>query len=319
MSEPTRLEQALADGRFAVTSELGPPKHADAEAVREKARLLGPICDAVNITDNQTAQSRMSPLAAGRIALEAGAQPVMQLTVRDRNRLALTSDLLGASALGIHNTLAMSGDPIHIGNHPDATVVNDLDTMALLRLQATLRGGHFANEAAEAMPGEPPHLVIGATANPMADDSEIEIQKIAAKLEAGADFFQTQLTYEPDRLRDFISRLEASNLPRMPKLIIGVGPFKHLRMAMHIRDKVWGVTVPEGLITRMEGAGGDAEREGEVGTDICVEVIQGLRDIAGVAGCHVMAIAWEDRVPEILRRAGLLSPGATPDHHPVSA
>ena len=319
MSEPTRLEQALADGRFAVTSELGPPKHADAEAVREKARLLGPICDAVNITDNQTAQSRMSPLAAGRIALEAGAQPVMQLTVRDRNRLALTSDLLGASALGIHNTLAMSGDPIHIGNHPDATVVNDLDTMALLRLQATLRGGHFANEAAEAMPGEPPHLVIGATANPMADDSEIEIQKIAAKLEAGADFFQTQLTYEPDRLRDFISRLEASNLPRMPKLIIGVGPFKHLRMAMHIRDKVWGVTVPEGLITRMEGAGGDAEREGEVGTDICVEVIQGLRDIAGVAGCHVMAIAWEDRVPEILRRAGLVLPGATPDHLPVSA
>ena len=303
MPQTTRLEQALSDGRFAVTSELGPPKHADPEAVAEKARLLGPVCDAVNITDNQTAQSRMSPLAAGRIALEHGAEPVMQLTVRDRNRMALTSDLLGASALGIHNTLAMSGDPIHIGNHPDASVVNDIDTMALLRLQRSLREGHFANEAREEMPGAPPHLLIGATAHPMADDPEVEIQKIRAKLEAGADFFQTQLTYMPDRLRAFISRLEGSDLPRWPKLIIGVGPFKSLKMAIHMRDKVWGVEVPEHLIARME----QTSDEQEEGTRVCVEVIDELREMSGVAGCHVMAIAWEDRVPEILRRAGLAS------------
>lgn len=301
MPEPTRLERALAEGRFAVTAELGPPKHADPTAVSDKARVLGPVTDAVNITDNQTAQSRMSPIAAGRIALEAGAEPVMQITVRDRNRMAITSDLLGASALGIHNTLAMSGDPIHIGNHPETTVVNDIDTMQLLRLQGSLRKGRFANEAAEELPGPPPHLHIGATANPFAPDADVEISKIRAKMEAGADFFQTQITYMPDALESFLERLRAADLPGWPKLIIGVGPFKHLRMAIHMRDKVWGVEVPEELIARMEGA----SDEGEEGKRICIEVIERLRETEGVAGCHVMAVAWEESIPEILERAGL--------------
>lgn len=302
MSAPTRLENALREGRFAVTSEIGPPKSADPSVIAEKARLLGPVTDAVNITDNQTAQSRMCPLASGRIALDNGAEPVMQMTVRDRNRMALTSDILGASALGIHNTLCMSGDPIHIGNHPDAAVVNDIDTMSLLRLQASLRNGRFMNEPEEELAGEPPHLVIGATAHPAADDPDVEISKIRAKMEAGADFFQTQLVYEPERVAQFMSRLEAADLPAMPKLLIGVGPFKHLRMAEHMRDKVWGVTVPDALITRME----QADDEAETGMEICVEVIQALREIPGVAGVHVMAIAWESSVPEILSRAGLV-------------
>lgn len=306
MSAPTRLETALAEGRFAVTSEMGPPKSADPSVIAEKARLLGPVTDAVNITDNQTAQSRMCPLASGRIALDNGAEPVMQMTVRDRNRMALTSDILGASALGIHNTLCMSGDPIHIGNHPDAAVVNDVDTMGLLRLQASLRSGRFMNEAEEALAGEPPHLVIGATAHPAADDPDVEISKIRAKMEAGADFFQTQLVYEPERVAAFMSRLEAADLPALPNLLIGVGPFKHLRMAEHMRDKVWGVTVPDHLITRME----QATDEGETGMEICVEVIQALREIPGVAGVHVMAIAWEDSVPEILARAGITAGAA---------
>lgn len=301
MPEPTKLELALVAGRFAVTSELGPPKHAGAEAIAEKARFLGPVCDAVNITDNQTAQSRMAPLAAGRIALEHGAEPVMQITVRDRNRMALTSDLLGASALGLHNTLSMSGDPIHIGNHPDATVVNDIDTMGLLSLQRTLRGGHFANEANEELRGEPPHLFIGATAHPMADDADVEISKIKAKMAAGADFFQTQLCYMPDRLGPFLDRLRAADLPIWPKLLIGVGPFKHLRMAEHMRDKVWGVEVPDELIQRMSNAADEAEE----GKRICIEVIQQLRELDGVAGCHVMAVAWEESIPEILERSGV--------------
>ncbi len=301
MPGPTRLERALADGRFAVTAELGPPKHADPQAVIEKAALLGPVCDAVNVTDNQTAQSRMSPIAAGKIALEAGAEPVMQITVRDRNRMAITSDLLGASALGIHNTLSMSGDPITIGNHPDAAVVNDIDTMDLLRLQGELRQGRFANAEREEMRGPAPHLHIGATANPFAPDADVEISKIKAKMEAGADFFQTQITYMPDALDAFLERLRASDLPAWPKLIIGVGPFKHLRMAIHMRDKVWGVEVPETLIARMEGAAD----EGEEGKRICVEVIERLRETDGVAGCHVMAVAWEESVPEILERAGV--------------
>jgi 5,10-methylenetetrahydrofolate reductase len=307
MPAPTRLERALADGRFAITSELGPPKHAGAEAVAAKARVLGPVCDAVNVTDNQTAQSRMCPLAAGRLALEHGAEPVMQLTVRDRNRMAITSDLLGASALGIHNTLAMTGDPMKIGNHPDAAPVNDIDTLGLLNLQRSLREGRFFNEAREELAGEAPHIVIGATANPLAPDPDVEISKIRAKMEAGADFFQTQLTYAPDRLDAFLERLRASDLPRWPRLLIGVGPFKHLRMAIHMRDKVWGVEVPEELIQRMEGAAD----EGEEGKRICVEIIQRLRETEGVSGCHVMAVAWEESVPEILERAGLLTRGVS--------
>lgn len=303
MNTPTRLESALHEGRFAITSEIGPPKSADPSVIAEKARLLGPVTDAVNITDNQTAQSRMCPLACGRIALDNGAEPVMQMTVRDRNRMALTSDILGASALGIHNTLSMSGDPIHIGNHPDAAVVNDLDTMALLRLQSSLRNGRFMNEGDEELIGQPPHLVIGATAHPAADDPDVEISKIRAKMEAGADFFQTQLVYEPERVAAFMSRLEAADLPALPRLLIGVGPFKHLRMAEHMRDKVWGVTVPEHLIARMQ----QADDEGETGMDICVEVIQALQEIPGVAGIHVMAVAWESSVPEILARAGLVA------------
>lgn len=301
----TRLARALDSGTFAVTSELGPPKHSGTEEFAETARLLAPFVDAANVTDNQTAQSRMCPLAAGRIALDHGVEPVMQITVRDRNRLAITSDLLGASALGLHNTLAMSGDPIHIGNHPDAAAVNDIDTLALLRLQDALRSGHFANADSEPLPGTPPALLIGATANPMAADPDVEISKLRAKMEAGADFFQTQLCFDPARVAQFLERLRSADLPAWPRMLIGVGPFKHLRMAVHMRDKVWGVDVPDDLIRRMETAGDEAEE----GMRICVEIIQQLRELEGIAGCHVMAVAWERSVPEILVRAGLRTRG----------
>jgi len=297
----TRLARVLLRGEFAVTSELGPPKHSGTDEFAETARLLSPWVDAANVTDNQTAQSRMAPLAAGRIALDNGVEPVMQITVRDRNRLALTSDLLGASALGLHNTLAMTGDPIHIGNHPTAQPVNDIDTLGLLRLQDALRSGHFANEDQEPLRGTPPALFLGATANPLAADPDVEISKLRAKMEAGADFFQTQLCFQPERLATFLDRLQAADLPAWPRLLIGVGPFKHLRMALHMRDNVWGVEVPDGLVARMESA----DDEGETGKQICVEVIQQLRELDGVAGCHVIAVAWERAVPEILVRAGV--------------
>ena len=304
----TRLERALAEERFAVTAELGPPKSADAEHVQERARLLGPVCDAVNVTDNQTAQSRMAPLAAGRLALEAGAEPVVQLTCRDRNRLALTADLLGASALGLHNTLSMGGDPVGAGNHPEAAEVRDIDTLGLLRLQSTLRSGSFANEAGEALAGTSPHLVIGATANPLAPDPEVEIQKIAAKMAAGADFFQTQLCYDPDRLDAFLDRLRAADLPVWPRMLIGVGPLKSLRMARHMHDNVWGVEIPPPVMARMA----DAADQREEGLGVCAELLERLCETPGVAGAHVMAIAWEEAVPELLERAGLGAGRAVP-------
>ncbi|MGI9539425.1 MAG: methylenetetrahydrofolate reductase [Miltoncostaeaceae bacterium] len=298
---PTRLEQALGSGRFALTAELGPPKHADAGEVIGRAAPLAAVCHAINVTDNQTAQSRMAPLAAARLVIEAGGEPVMQLTVRDRNRLALTSDLLGASALGVHNTLSMGGDPIHLGNHPEAAEVRDIDTVQLLRLQAALRSGRFANEADEELAGASPHLVIGATAHPLADDPDVEIQKIRAKMDAGADFFQTQLVYDLDVLDGFLDRLRAAGLPRWPGLLVGVGPLKSHRMARHMHDKVWGVSIPDAVMERMESAD-DEQAEGSA---VGVEILERLRETPGVAGAHVMAIAQEHIVPEVIERAGI--------------
>ncbi len=298
---PTRLAEALRTGRFVITAELAPPKHADAEHVAERASALGAVCDAVNLTDNQTAQTRMASLAAGRIALDAGAEPIVQLTVRDRNRLALTSDVLGASALGLHNTLAMGGDPVRLGNHPEASEVRDLDTLGLLRLQASLRSGRFANEAKERLAGPAPHLFIGATAHPLARDPTLEIQKVAAKIEAGADFFQTQLAYDLDRLDAFLDRLGAADLPRWPHLLVGVGPLKSVRMARHMDEKVWGVDIPEQTMARMEGAA-DAQKEGMA---IAQELLERLAETPGVAGAHVMAVAQERVVPELVEMAGL--------------
>ena len=304
----SRLERVLAEGHFAVTSELGPPKSADVEVIKKKAAHLKGMVDAVNITDNQTAIVRMSSMAAGLIAQqETGLEPVMQITCRDRNRLAMQADVLGAYALGVRNILCLTGDHQSFGNHPTAKNVFDMDSIQLIEMLRRMRDeGKFAcgDEIRASKKAEivAPKIFIGAAANPFGDPFEFRVVRLAKKVAAGADFIQTQCIFDMDRFGKWLASACERGLHKKTSILAGVTPFKSFRMAAYMRDNVAGITVPDELVDRME----KAENGPEEGIKICVEQIQQLREMEGVAGIHLMAIEWEARVPEILERAGLL-------------
>ncbi|MGA2111150.1 MAG: methylenetetrahydrofolate reductase [Anaerolineales bacterium] len=308
----SNLEKVLRAGHFAVTVELGPPKNADGDAIRKKAALLRGLSDAVNITDNQTAIVRMSSIAAGRIALEEGLEPVMQMTCRDRNRLAMQSDLLGAYALGLRNVLCLTGDHHSFGNHPQAKNVHDLDSTQLVRMVADLRD-HASFQCGEEIKGVNPRFFVGVGENPFADPAEWRPLRLGKKVTAGADFVQTQLVYNLPRFKEFMARVCDLGLPEKVYLLAGVGPLKSVGAAKYMRDSVPGLDMPEEIVKRMEAAAAGiedkkarSEATRKVGIDICVEMIQQVREIPGVAGVHIMAIEWEESVAEIVTRAGLL-------------
>lgn len=303
----SRLEQVLRAGQFAVTGELGPPKCGDPEVIREKAACLKGVVDAVNITDNQTAIVRMSSVAAGLIALQEGLEPVIQFTCRDRNRLAIQSDVLGASALGIKNMLCLSGDHQCFGNHPDAKNVFDIDSMQLVAMLKRMRDdGQFACgeeiRKNKKSPLAPPKLFIGAAANPFGDPLAFRVLRLAKKVRAGADFVQTQCIYDMDRFRTWMGQVRDMGLHEQVYILAGITPLKSVRMAEYMRDSVAGLTVPDALIDRIKKAG-DAKAEGE---RIAIEQIQELRETPGVAGVHIMAIEAEQSVAGIAQAAGLL-------------
>jgi len=310
----SNLARVLAAGEFAVTGELGPPKGHDAEVVRSKARLLAGCVDAANITDNQTAVVRMNSIAAGLILLEAGIEPVIQMTCRDRNRLAMQSDLLGAYALGIKNLLCLSGDHQSGGNHPGAKNVHDIDSMQFIRMVKDMRDeGVF--QCGENITGGGPRFLIGGAANPFADPAEWRPYRLAKKAIAGADFVQTQMIHDMPRFREFMKRVVDMGVAERLKIIAGVGPLKSTGMARFIRDQVPGMRVPDELVERMAGAvaGIDAEKKAErneawqkEGIRICIEQIQEIREIEGVSGVHVMGIHWEESIRPITGGAGLL-------------
>ena len=303
----SRLEKVLAAGHFAVTAELGPPKSADVETIRTKAGYLRGAVDAVNITDNQTAIVRMSSIAAGVLALQEGLEPVIQITCRDRNRIAIQSDVLGAYALGIRNILALSGDHQKFGNHPGCKNVYDLDSIQLVQALRTMRdekrflcGDEIRNS--KKAPVMEPRLFIGAAENPFGDPFEFRVIRLAKKAAAGADFIQTQCIYDMERFEEWMRQARERGLHERVKILAGVTPLKAVGMARYMRDSVAGLSVPDWYIERLEKAADPAEE----GIAICVEQIKRLRQIEGVAGVHLMAIEWEKRVPEILERAGLL-------------
>jgi methylenetetrahydrofolate reductase (NADPH) len=308
----SRLERVLRAGHFAVTAELGPPKNADPEIIRKKAALLRDSVDAANITDNQTAIVRMSSIGAGVLALQAGLEPVIQMTCRDRNRLAMQADLLGAYALGLRNLLALSGDHQTFGNHPSAKNVHDLDSMQLVQMVVGLRdGGRF--QCGEEIKGAAPRFFVGAAENPFADPFEWRPLRLGKKVRAGASFIQTQLIYNVPRFREFMQRVVDLGLHEQVSILAGVGPIKTPGAARYMRDQVPGMDVPEEIVARMEAAGQGIEDKKaraaafrEEGIRICVELIEQLRAIPGVAGVHIMAIEWEDAVPTITAQAGLL-------------
>jgi 5,10-methylenetetrahydrofolate reductase len=302
MKSGSNLEKVLTSGQFAATGELGPPKSADPEVIREKASLLKGCVDAVNITDNQTAIVRMSSISVGTMLLNLGIEPTIQMTCRDRNRLAIQADLLGAAALGMKNLLCLTGDHQSFGNHPTARGVYDLDSVQLLRMVRDMRDEkRFA--CGEEISVEP-RFLIGAATNPFADPFEFRPLRLAQKIAAGADFVQTQLIYNVPKFKEFMKRVVDLGLHEKCHILAGVGPIKSVGMARYMQNNVPGMDVPEDIVARLREAPKDQRRR--EGIKQCADIVSDLREVEGVAGVHVMAIEWEEVVQEILELAGLL-------------
>lgn len=302
MKTDSRLEKILQSGEFAVTSECGPPRGADAEVVRKKGALLKGVVDAINVTDNQTSVVRMSSIAACVILKQMGFEPIVQMTTRDRNRIALQSDILGAAALGLNNILCLSGDHQSFGDHSGARNVFDIDSTHLVQAVYRMREQGTLINGEEMKPA--PKFFIGAAANPFADPFEFRVPRLAKKVAAGVDFIQTQCIYNLDKFRKWIDGVVARGLHEKVKILAGVTPMKSVGMARYMKKSVPGMDVPDEIIARLKGAGkGNAAKEG---IKICIETIQQLREMEGVAGIHVMAIEWEEKVAEMVDGAGLM-------------
>jgi methylenetetrahydrofolate reductase (NADPH) len=328
----SNLERVLHAGNFAVTGELGPPQSADGEVIRKKAVLLKGYCDAVNITDNQTAIVRMSSIGAGAIVVQQGLEPIIQMTCRDRNRLAIQSDLLGAYALGLRNLLCLSGDHQTFGNHPTAKNVFDIDSIQLLQMVTAMRDEHVF-QCGDPFKGPEPRFFAGAAAAPFADPLEFRPVRLAKKIKAGANFIQTQLIYDIDAFKTFMEKVRKLGVHEKAYILAGIGPLKSPAMAKYMKDNVPGILIPDELIGRMSKAGAawagkskdeltkeDKKARSEAwqaeGIRITIELIEQLRQIEGVAGIHIMAIEWEEAVKPIVEGAGLYP---RPEFFPVAA
>lgn len=295
-----KLKKVLDSGQFAVTSELGPPKSVDGGVIRKKAKILKGVADAVNITDCQTAIVRLSSIAAAKILLEESLEPIVQMTCRDRNRIGIQSDLLGAAALGVRNVLLMTGDHPKFGNHPQAKGVFDLDSIQLVQMVKNMR------DEKKFLCGEEmdvaPQFLIGAVENPFSGSVEMRARRLAKKVTAGAEFIQTQIIYNVKRFSDWMEEVRKLELHEKVYILAGVSPLKSAGMAKYMKNNVPGMMVPDEIVKRMEKAE-DAKLEG---VNVCVDIIKEVKEIEGVAGVHVMAIEWEEKVPEIVDKAGLL-------------
>lgn len=297
----SNLQKILSQGKFAVTAECGPPRGANKDVIARKIGLLKNYVDAVNVTDNQTAIVRMSSIAASVQLVNAGLEPVMQMVVRDRNRIAIQSDIMGAYTLGIRNILCLSGDHQKFGSQPDALNVFDIDSINLIRVVKDMRdkgkdmNGHDLDIA--------PAMFIGAAANPFADPFEYRILRLAKKIDAGADFIQTQCIYNMDRFKEWMKMAADRGLTKKTYILGGVTPLKSPGMARYMNNKVAGMDIPDEIIKRMDGAARD--KQAEEGLKICMETIEQLREIDGISGVHIMAIEWEEVVARIVEEAGL--------------
>lgn len=315
MKSGSNLERVLASGEFAVTGELGPPKNSDPEVVRKKARLLKGHVDAVNITDCQTAIVRMSSIGAGCIALSEGIEPVIQMTCRDRNRIGIQSDLLAASAMGLDNLLCLTGDHQKFGNHPGSKGVFDMDSIQMLGMVRDMRDDKCF-QCGEKIKGEPPKFFLGAAANPFAHPFEFRAVRLGKKVAMGADFIQTQIIYNVEKFSRFMEMCRDMGLDEKVYILAGVTPPKSLGMAKYMKKFVPGMDVTDEVIERMKGA----DNPQAEGIQICVDIINQVKEIKGVAGVHVMAIEWEEAVAEICEKAGLLPrPGVMEEAEEVSS
>ncbi len=302
MKSGSNLEKILKAGHFAFTGELGPPRGTSAEEVRKKAAHLKGKVDAVNITDNQTAVVRMASWAACIILIQEGLEPNYQMVCRDRNRLAMQADILGAYAHGIRNMLCLSGDHCKFGDHPHAKGVFDIDSMQLIQMVKKMRdeGKFLSGSELE----EPPKIFIGAAANPFADPFEWRVHRLAKKIKAGVDFIQTQCIYNMEKFQEWIKQSNEMGLTEKVYILAGVTPMKSVGMAKYMKNNVPGMDVPDEIINRLKGV--DKKKQGDEGIKIACEQIEKFKEMKGVSGVHLMAIEWEHKVPEITERAKVL-------------
>ncbi len=301
MNTESRLEKILASGELAVTSECGPPRGARPEKVKEKSALLKDHVDGINVTDNQTAMVRMSSFAAAVIIKQMGLDPIMQMVARDRNRLAMQSDIIGAYAFGINTMLCLSGDHAKFGDHPMAQGVFDIDSVQMINMvrrmrdEETFQGGAKIDGA--------PKMFIGAAANPFADPFELRVMRLAKKIKAGVDFIQTQCIFNLDKFEEWMKGVTDRGLDEKVHILAGITPMKSVGMARYMKNKVPGMDIPDSVIKRLEGV--SKEQQPEEGIKMAVESIERIKEIKGVHGFHIMAIEWEEKVPQIVEQAGL--------------
>jgi methylenetetrahydrofolate reductase (NADPH) len=298
---PSKLEKILVSGQMAVTSECGPPRGSDPEDITRKAELIRNHVDAINITDNQTSVTRLCSLAACIRLKLMGLEPVLQMVTRDRNRIALQSDILGAASYDIHNMLCLSGDHQSFGDCKPGQNVHDLDSIQLIQTVRMMR------DEAKFLGGDeikrPPKMFVGAAANPFADPFEIRVPRLAKKVAAGVEFIQTQCIYNLDKFEKWMEGVRERKLHEKVYILAGLTPMKSAGMARYMKNRVPGMDVPDEVVKRLAGVPKD--KQAQEGIDICIESIQRLKSVEGVAGFHVMAIEWEEKVPEIVERAGL--------------
>jgi methylenetetrahydrofolate reductase (NADPH) len=312
-TSPGRLERVLRAGQFAITSELAPPDSADPQEVYQRARLFDRYVDAINATDGSGANCHMSSLAVCALLTRVGYAPVMQISCRDRNRIAIQGDILGGAAMGVCNLLCLSGDGVQAGDHPQAAPVFDLDSISLLTTARTLRDEHRFLSGRKITFA--PRVLLGAAENPFAPPVEWRAQRLAKKVQAGAQFIQTQYCYDVTLLRSFLQQVEDLGLLGKIFILVGVGPLRSAKAAEWMRTHVPGLHIPDEVIARMAGAS-DAAREGR---QVCIDLIQEIRSLPGVSGIHLMAYRQEDSIPEIIDRSGVLHgripwyPGRDPD------
>jgi methylenetetrahydrofolate reductase (NADPH) len=306
-TSPGRLERVLRAGAFAVTTELDPPDSADPEDVYRRARIFDGYVDAINATDGSGANCHMSSLAVCALLTRIGYAPVMQISCRDRNRIAIQGDILGGAAMGVCNMLCLTGDGVETGDHPQAKPVFDLDSLTLLEIGRTLRDEHHFQSGRNVTFA--PRVFFGAAENPFAPPYDWRPHRLAKKIAAGAQFIQTQYCYDVPRLTEFMRRVDDLGLLDRVFILVGVGPLRSAKAALWMRTHVPGVHITDDIVRRMAGA----EKPALEGRKLCVELIQEIRQIKGVAGVHVMAYRQEESVAEVIESSGVLD-GRTPWH-----
>jgi 5,10-methylenetetrahydrofolate reductase len=319
----SNLEKALKAGYFVATGELGPPQSADRHEIEHKAGFLKGIVESVNITDNQTAVVRMSSISVAVMLMELGIEPNIQMTCRDRNRIAIQSDLLGAYALGCRNLLCLTGDHQTFGNHPSSKNVHDLDSISLLQVCRNMRDQQIF-ECGDAIKGQEPRFFLGAAANPFADPFEFRPYRLGKKAQAGADFIQTQIIFNVPKFKEYMRRVVDLGLHEKTYILAGVAPIKSLGAARYMATKVPGMEVDPEYIERMQDSAkglpslkeiktmDDPKEASEArrlrqeaaqaeGIQICIDIINACKEMEGVAGVHIMAIEWEEAVDSIVK------------------